>query len=118
MFVRISYDYSSLKPILSQSDSCVLPYILVYKMHFSYSKIESVLYAGHTKRESNEYMNNKQIYQVCFLCCLSNPNKLWAEQYDKSDNDFEEEGDKMYDEMVTHEQMFSEESDDDEFWGF
>ena len=42
---------------------------------------------------------------------------LWAEQYDKS----EEGGDNMYDEMVTHEQiqqMFSEESDDDEFWGF
>jgi len=42
---------------------------------------------------------------------------LWAEQYDKSD----EEGDNMYDEMMTHEQiqqMFSEESDDDEFLGF
>ena len=37
---------------------------------------------------------------------------LWAEQYDKSD---------MYDDMMTHEQiqqMFSEESDDDEFLGF
>jgi len=40
---------------------------------------------------------------------------LWAEQYDKSDTNSEEEGDDMYDEMVTHkqiQQMFSEESDD------
>ena len=61
-----------------------VPYILRYKSHFLYSeidtKIECVLYAGHTKREgniwhnlggntiilffniNNEYMNNKQIY--------------------------------------------------------
>jgi len=48
-------------------------------------------------------------------------NVLWAEQYDKSDTDSKEEGENVYDEMVTHEQlqqMFSGESDDDEFWGF
>ena len=28
---------------------------------------------------------------------------LWAEQYDRSDTDSKEEGDDMYDEMVTHE---------------
>ena len=57
-----------------------LPYLLAYKSHFLYSRIECVLYAGHTKREgniwhnlggnttilffniNNEYMNNKQIY--------------------------------------------------------
>jgi len=45
---------------------------------------------------------------------------LWAEQYDKSDTDSDEEGDYMYDNMMTHEriqQMFSEDSDD-EFLGF
>ena len=62
----------------------VLPYILVYKLHFLYSeidaKIECILYVGQTKREdniwhnlrgstltlffnlNNEYINNKQIY--------------------------------------------------------
>jgi len=46
---------------------------------------------------------------------------LWVEQHDKSDTDSNKEGDDMYDDMMTHEQiqqMFSEESDDDEFWGF
>ena len=46
---------------------------------------------------------------------------LWAEQYDKSDTDSDEEGDNMYDDMMTHEQiqqMFNEDSDDDEFLGF
>jgi len=45
---------------------------------------------------------------------------LWAEKFDKSDTDSEEESDDMYDETVTHEQqqIFSEESDDDEFCGF
>ena len=39
--------------------------------------------------------------------------------YDKSDTDSEEEGNDMYVKMVTHKQMFSEESDDDdEFSGF
>ena len=41
---------------------------------------------------------------------------LWAEQPDKSDTDSEE--DNMYNDVMTHEQiqqMFSEESDDDEF---
>ena len=45
---------------------------------------------------------------------------MWAEQYDKSDTDFDEEGDNIYDDMMTHEQiqqMLSEESDDDKyFW--
>jgi len=43
---------------------------------------------------------------------------LWAEQYDKSDTDSDEEGDNMYDDIMTHKQiqhMFSEESDDDFF---
>jgi len=46
---------------------------------------------------------------------------LWDEQYDKSDTDSEEESDDMYNEMVTHkqiQQMFSEESYDDEFLNF
>ncbi|KAK2156474.1 hypothetical protein LSH36_212g00023 [Paralvinella palmiformis] len=46
---------------------------------------------------------------------------MWAEQYDKSNTDSDEEGNDMYDDMMTHEQiqqMFSEDSDDDEFWGF
>ena len=46
---------------------------------------------------------------------------MWAEQYDKSDTDSKEEGENVYDEMVTHEQiqqMFSGESDDDEFFLF
>jgi len=37
---------------------------------------------------------------------------LWDEQYDESDSDSEKEGDNMYDDMMTHEQiqqMFSEE---------
>jgi len=41
-------------------------------------------------------------------------------EYDKSDTDSDEEGDDMYDDMMTDEpiqQMFSEESDDGEFWG-
>jgi hypothetical protein len=36
---------------------------------------------------------------------------LWAEQHDKSDTEFNEEGDHMYDDMTTHEeiqQMFGE----------
>ena len=43
---------------------------------------------------------------------------LWAEQHDKSDTDSDKEGDKMYDDMMTHEQiqqMFNEESDDEAF---
>ena len=40
---------------------------------------------------------------------------LWAEQYNKSDTDSKEEGDDMYDDTERHEQIFSEESDDDEF---
>ena len=43
---------------------------------------------------------------------------MWDEQYEKSDSD--EEGDSMYDDMMTHkqiQQMFSEESDD-ELFGF
>ena len=46
---------------------------------------------------------------------------LWHEQHDKSDTDSDEEGDEMYDDMMTHEQiqqMFNEDSDDDEFLGF
>jgi len=46
---------------------------------------------------------------------------LWAEKYDKSDTDSDEEGDEIYDDMMTHEQiqqMFSEESDNDECLGF
>ena len=46
---------------------------------------------------------------------------LWAEQYDKSDTDSDEEGDNTYNDMMTQEQIqqvFSEESDDDEFFGF
>jgi len=46
---------------------------------------------------------------------------LWAEQHDKSDTDSNKEGDDLYDDMMTHEQiqqMFSEESDDDEFFYF
>jgi len=42
---------------------------------------------------------------------------LWDEQHDKSD----EEGEVMYDDMMTHEQiqqMFNEDGDDDEFVGF
>ena len=45
---------------------------------------------------------------------------LWDEQHDKSDTD-SNKGNKMYEDMMTHEQiqqMFSEESDDDEFCGF
>ena len=41
---------------------------------------------------------------------------MCAEHYEKSDTDSDEEGDDMYDDMMTHEQiqqMFSEESDDD-----
>ena len=37
---------------------------------------------------------------------------LWAEQYDKSDTDSNEEGNNMYDDVMTHEQMFSEERDE------
>ena len=65
--------------------------------HFVYHKVatksECILYAGQTKREgniwhnlggntilffsiNNEYMNNKQINQVCFRCCLSKPNLI------------------------------------------
>ena len=43
---------------------------------------------------------------------------LWAEQYDKFYTDCNEEGNNMYNDMMTHEkiqQMFSEESDDDIF---
>jgi len=43
--------------------------------------------------------------------------KIMYEQYDKSDTD----SDDMYDDMMTHEQiqqMFNEESDDDEFLVF
>jgi len=46
---------------------------------------------------------------------------LWAEQHDKSDTDSDKEGDDMYDDMMIHEQiqqMFIEDSDDDEFLGF
>ena len=45
---------------------------------------------------------------------------LWDEQHDKSYTDSDKEGDKMYDDMMTHEQlqqMFNEDSDADElFW--
>jgi len=44
-----------------------------------------------------------------------------GEQHDNSDIDTDEEGDEMYDDMMTHEQiqqMFNEDSDDDEFLGF
>jgi len=40
------------------------------------------------------------------------------EQHDKSDTDSDEEDEDMYDYMMTHEQMFNEGSDDDEFLGF
>ena len=47
---------------------------------------------------------------------------MWDEQHDKSDTDSDEEcDDDMYDEMMTHEQiqqLSSEESDNDEFFGF
>jgi len=46
---------------------------------------------------------------------------LWDEQHDKSHTDSDEEGDDMYDDMMTHEQiqqMFNEDSDDDECLGF
>jgi len=39
----------------------------------------------------------------------------------KTNTDSDEEGDDMYDDMMTHkqiQQMFSEESEDDEFWVF
>ena len=39
---------------------------------------------------------------------------LWPEQDDKSDTD-SDEGNNMYDDMMTHEQMFRKESDDDKF---
>jgi len=46
---------------------------------------------------------------------------MYCGQYDKSDTNSEEKGNDMYYEMVIHkqtQQMFSEESDDDEFWCF
>ena len=43
---------------------------------------------------------------------------LWAEQHDKSNTDSDKEGNDIYDDMMTHEQIFSEESDNDQFWGF
>ena len=45
--------------------------------------------------------------------------KAWDEQHDKSDSD--EEGDDMYDDMMSYEQiqhMSDEDIDDDEFWSF
>ena len=44
-------------------------------------------------------------------CSISNDldgtedDELWAEQYDKSDTDTDEEGDEMYDDMLTREQI-------------
>jgi len=55
-------------------------------------------------------------------CSISNDldgmedDELWDEHHNKSDTD--EEGDEMYDDMLTHEQMFNEDSDDGEFLGF
>jgi len=55
-------------------------------------------------------------------CSISNDldgtedDELWGEHRNKSDSD--EEGDEMYDDMLTHEQiqqMFNEDSDGDEF---
>jgi len=46
---------------------------------------------------------------------------LWAEQYNKSNTYSDEEDDNIYDDMMTHkqiQQMFSEESDNDEFLSF
>jgi len=58
-------------------------------------------------------------------CSISNDldgtedDELWDEHHNKSDTD--KETDKMYDDMLTHEQiqqMFNEDSDDDKFLGF
>ena len=58
-------------------------------------------------------------------CSISNDldgtedDELWDEHHNKSDTD--KETDKMYDDMLTHEQiqqMFNEDSDDDEYLGF
>jgi len=46
---------------------------------------------------------------------------LWDEQHEKSDTDSDEEGDDMYDDIMTHEQiqqMFNEDSAYDEFLDF
>ena len=65
----------------------------------------------------------KSTLQSFKKCAISNDldgtedNVLWDEQYDISDTDSEGE----YYDMTTHKQIqqtFSEESDDDEFWGF
>jgi len=69
------------------------------------------LYAGQTKREGN-ILHNLLLFNL-------NNDVLWDEQHHKSNSD--EEGDNMYDVVITHEQiqqMFTEESDDDEFFGF
>jgi hypothetical protein len=67
------------------------------------------------------------IYKCFKKCSISNDldgtedDELWDEHNDKYDTDSDEEGDKMYDDMLTHEQiqqMFNEDSDDDEYLGF
>jgi len=43
---------------------------------------------------------------------------LMAEQYDKYNADYDDESDEMYHDMITHQQMFSEKREDEEFLGF
>ena len=65
------------------------------------------------------------IYKCFKKCSISNDldgmedDILWDKQHEKFDSD--EEGNDMYDDTITHEQiqqMFNEDSDDDEFLGF
>jgi len=119
--------------ITSKADTWEL-LINYFKQHYG----NKCTAAGNLKQQSSpiitqwvktawDYINLAIITKLFKKCSISNDldgmedDVLWAKQYEKSDTDSEEDGDDMYDEMVTHkqiQQMFSEESDDVEFFGF
>ena len=72
-----------------------------------------------------DYIDPAIITKLFKKCSISNDLDgtedyvLWAEQHNKSHTDSNKEGNNMYHDMMTHEQiqhMFGEESGDDEFW--
>ena len=58
-----------------------------------------------------DYIDPTIITKSFKKCCISNDldvtedDVLWDEQHDKSDTDSDKEGDEMYDDMMTHEQI-------------
>jgi len=98
-----------------------------FRTNSSWQPEAAVITSRHTVGENGLGFYRPAIISKSFKKCdISNDldgtedDELWDEHHNKSDTDSVEEGDKMYDDVLTHEQIqqiFNEDSDDDKCLG-